>query len=147
MVVEHPGLALRTWWGTMSAWSWISSDSFRRHAIWLLRKVIWDSCNWLHCLFGCTPLWLIEVLHSWFCNCCSRRMEKSVWETGRQVHTMLFLQERDYWHESGMHKEYLLGKMLCSAEYAGDKERWCQSVHSMWSGWSPSRTRRAPEAG
>ena len=53
----------------------------------------------------------------------ARRMEKSIHETDRQVHAELFLQERDYWQESGVHQEYILGEMVCSAEYAGVKER------------------------
>ena len=151
----------------MSMWIWVSSDSFRMFVLWLVGTFIWDRCNWLHCVFSCcTPLcllWFIELMLSWFWNCCSRlvllvdlhygsymamamevkmqarRTEKSVHDTERQVHAKLFLQERDHWHESGMHQEYVLGKMLCSAEYAGVKERWHQSMHCVWQGWSQTK--------
>ena len=52
-------------------------------------------------------------------NAQARRTEISVWEAERQVHTKLFLQERDHWPKSSMH---LLSKMLYSAEYADVKE-------------------------
>ena len=68
--------------------------------------------------------WVWWQSWSWFCNCCfrltlwgdlpygryavmtvkmkvwARRTEKSISETEKWVHIDLFLQERDYWHES-----------------------------------------------
>ena len=76
----------------------------------------------------------------------ARKMEKSICETERQVHPKLFLQEKDYWDESGMHQEYILGEMPHSAEYVGVKERQCQSIHHAWWGWFPSKSRMAPGA-
>ena len=64
------------------------------------------------------------------------------------VHSKLFLQERDHWHESGMYQEYVLGEMLHSAEYAWVLRRDDVRVHIMHGdGQLPSQTRMEAEAG
>ena len=76
----------------------------------------------------------------------ARRTEKSLCETERQACTKLFLQEKDYWHESSVHQEYVLGKMFHSTEYVGVKERQHYiTCHPQW-GQLLSKTRMAPEA-